>query len=83
MEAQASGHDTEDLGPTVAVLRIVVSTIYEPLKKQWDSSMPNEKFMENCQEIVISVFEFWSTFTEGSVKAFKKVWASKMPLKNF
>jgi len=37
------------------------------LKKEADSFIQIENFMENCREISISGFEFRSTFNEGSV----------------
>ena len=60
----------EDLGLILGILAIMVNSIWKPLKKEADSSIQIEKFMENGREILISDFGFRSTFNEGSVKAF-------------
>ena len=65
-ECRSGGH-LEDLGAILEVLGVVVSTIWKPSKNWLESFIQNDFFMENCRGMVNSVFEFWSTFNEGSV----------------
>ena len=63
----------EDLGPIFEVLGVMASSILKALKKEVDSSIQIEHFMENCREIKISDFGFRSTFNEGSVSLCKRI----------
>ena len=53
----------KDLGLVLGILAIMVSSIWKPLKKEVDSFIQIENFMENWREILISDF--------GSIKLHK------------
>ena len=66
----------EDLGAILEVLGVMVITIWKALKKERDSSIRFQIFMEKCRDMAMSDFGFRSTFNEGSV-SFRSKWNVK------